>query len=132
MMEVGVSEIYERIGGAEGLRALVDSFYDHMDREPFAAPIRAMHPPDLQESRDKLFDFLSGWMGGPPLYAQKRGHPMLRARHLPFPVDLDARDQWMACMVRALHATVADPELREILTHSFLRVADHMRNQPEG
>ena len=120
---------YDPIGGEAGVRALVDAFYDAMDPRPDCAAIRAMHPDDLSESRDKLFEFLSGWMGGPPLYVQKRGHPRLRARHLPFSIDEAARDQWMACMYDALQATVDDAALRERLYLSFLRVAEHLRNR---
>jgi hemoglobin len=74
---------YQAVGGEEGLRRLVTRFYQIMDSEPKAAGIRAMHQADLSEASEKLFLFLSGWMGGPPLYIEKYGHPMLRARHLP-------------------------------------------------
>ncbi len=122
--------IYTKLGGEEGLRALVDRFYDLMDSLPEAATIRHMHPDDLRESRDKLFEFLSGWTGGPQLYIQRRGHPRLRARHMPFPVDESARDQWMLCMDRALEEHVADPMLRSQLSGALSRVANFMRNQP--
>ncbi len=122
--------VYEQLGGERGIRALVDRFYDAMDAREDCAPIRAMHPDDLGESRQKLFEFLSGWMGGPPLYHQRRGHPRLRARHLPFPIDEAARDQWMACMHDAL-ADAGLPELQRMqLYKSFLQVAEHMRNRP--
>ncbi len=74
---------YEAIGGQQTVRALVNRFYDLMDTVPEAAGIRALHPETLDESREKLFMFLSGWMGGPPLYVERFGHPRLRARHLP-------------------------------------------------
>jgi hemoglobin len=120
---------YERIGGEEKVRQLVDRFYDHMDELPEAWDIRKLHGESLEHSRQKLFDFLSGWMGGPPIYVQKHGHPMLRRRHLPFPIDAAARDQWMHCMQLALDEVVADPRLRQELHQAFLKVADHMRNQ---
>jgi hemoglobin len=121
---------YERIGGAEGVRKLVDSFYDHMRDQAFAAAILKMHPEpeSLVGSRDKFFDFLSGWLGGPQLYVEKRGHPRLRMRHMPFAVDDEARDAWMSCMRLALEECVEDKLLRELLRGSFQRVADHMRN----
>ena len=111
---------YEILGGAEGVRALVDRFYDLMDELPEAADIRAMHPEDLAESREKLYLFLSGWTGGPPLYMQKHGHPRLRARHLPFPIGIAERDAWMLCMTRALeeHEGLPRDEIRE-LTRAF-------------
>ena len=122
---------YERLGGAEGVRRLVDHFYAHMDTLPEARTIRAMHARDLSGARDKLFDFLSGWLGGPPLYWQKHGHPRLRARHLPFPIDVEAAAAWMRCMHLALVEVVEDPALRDGLATSFAQVANHMRNQPE-
>jgi hemoglobin len=119
---------YERIGGDSEVRALVDRFYDAMDRRPDAQVIRAMHPDDLTESRQKLYEFLSGWMGGPSLYVQKHGHPMLRRRHFPFAVDDAAAVAWMACMDEAL-AELEDEAFRDWLSASFSRVAAHMRNR---
>jgi hemoglobin len=75
---------FDRLGGEPGVRTLVDRFYDLMDLEPAYAGIRTLHPADLQGSRDKLFWFLCGWLGGPDLYIQRFGHPRLRARHLPY------------------------------------------------
>lgn len=120
---------YERIGGEEKVRQLVDRFYDHMDELPEAWDIRKLHGEDLANSRQKLFDFLSGWMGGPQHYVQKHGHPMLRRRHMPFPIDAEARNQWMHCMRLALDEVVEDAPLRQELYQAFLKVADHMRNQ---
>ena len=82
---------FELIGGEDAVRRLVDRFYDVMDTAPEAAGIRALHPPTLDLSREKLFLFLTGWMGGPPLYVERYGHPMLRARHLPFPIGEEER-----------------------------------------
>jgi len=121
---------YERIGGEAPLRALVLSFYRHMHESAETAPIRAMHAPDLSEAQQKLFMFLSGWMGGPSLYMEKYGHPRLRMRHLPFAIDEAARDQWMLCMQRALGDVVEDQALHDELMHTLYGVADFMRNQP--
>ena len=79
---------YELIGGAEKLRELVDRFYDLMDLEENYQGIRLMHPADSTSSREKLFMFLSGWMGGPDLFVQQYGHPRLKARHLPFSIGI--------------------------------------------
>jgi truncated hemoglobin YjbI len=84
------------------VRALVDRFYDLMDLEPAYAGIRALHPPTLDGSRDKLFWFLCGWLGGPNHYIERFGHPRLRARHLPYAIGIAERDQWMACMLQAM------------------------------
>lgn len=120
---------YELLGGAEGVRRLVDRFYQLMDTLPEAARIRALHPKDLSGSADKLYKFLSGWLGGPPLYVQEYGHPMLRARHLPFPIELQDRDAWLLCMKRALDECNLDPLARMQLDQAFYKTADHMRNR---
>ena len=120
---------YQRIGGAEKVRELVHRFYRIMDELPESYGIRKMHAEDLQGSENKLFKYLSGWMGGPQLYIQEYGHPMLRRRHLPFAISVSERDQWLLCMNRALQEVVADQTLREELASAFAGVADHMRNQ---
>jgi hemoglobin len=125
------SELFPRIGGEAGVRRLIDRFYDLMDTQPDAAEVRALHPPALDSSRDKLHWFLVGWLGGPPHYVERFGHPRLRARHLPFTIGLRERDQWLACMSRALDETVADAELRSFIGAAFAQLADHMRNRPE-
>jgi hemoglobin len=122
---------YEQIGGAAGVRTLVDRFYDLMDSLPEVGRIRALHAASLRGSREKLYLFLSGWLGGPGLYQQKYGQPMLRRRHLPFPIGREERDQWLLCMNRALEETVTDEGLRKHLGRAFFQVADHMRNQVE-
>lgn len=122
---------FEVLGGIEKIREVVEKFYDVMDSDPRAAGIRAMHKPDLTEAREKLFMFLTGWTGGPQLYIERYGHPMLRARHLPFPIGESERDQWMYCMVRALHECgVAEPVMTR-LVEALWDVADFMRNKTE-
>ena len=122
---------YDAIGGEPAVRRLVDTFYDYMDELPEARHVRAMHARDLRASREKLFLFLSGWLGGPNLYVEKYGHPMLRRRHLPFSIGVRERDQWMFCMRKALDDMPIDDGLRERLVTAFMATADHMRNQPE-
>lgn len=120
--------IYELIGGETGLRSLVDRFYDVMDSSPEAAKIRAYHAKSLKRSREKLFMFLSGWSGGPPLYVETFGHPRLRMRHLPFSIGTVERDQWLWCMHKALDESQIDPRVVEFLKVRFGEVADFMRN----
>jgi hemoglobin len=120
---------YEWIGGDTAVRALVDRFYDLMDLEPGYAELRAVHPSTLDGSRDKLYWFLSGWLGGPNHYIERFGHPRLRARHLPFKIGIRERDQWMACMLQAMQEQAVDPALAERLAESFFGTADWMRNQ---
>lgn len=122
---------YELIGGESGVRELVDRFYDHMDADTEAHGVRGLHAKSLRASREKLFLFLSGWLGGPDLYVQKHGHPMLRRRHRPFAIDARMRDQWMLCMNKALAEMPIDDALRRQLSQAFMGTADHMRNQPE-
>jgi hemoglobin len=120
---------YSMLGGEKGVRALVDRFYDLMDSLPEAADIRALHPSDLTGSREKLFLFLSGWLGGPGLYVERYGHPMLRARHLSFPIGDRERDQWMRCMEQALAECDLRPDVHGPLLQAFARTATHMRNR---
>ncbi len=122
---------YHRIGGAEKVRALVLRFYQVMDGLPEAYGIRKLHPDDLQLVTDKLYKFLSGWMGGPQLYVESYGHPALRFRHLPFSIGDAERDQWLLCMNHALEDIVEDIALRHELSAAFAKVADHMRNRED-
>lgn len=122
---------YDLLGGADGVRRLVDRFYDLMDSAPEAAVVRALHARSLKSSRDKLYMFLSGWTGGPQLYMEKHGHPRLRMRHFPFSIGARERDEWLWCMRRALDEHELPEELREDLWHRFMILADHMRNRAE-
>jgi hemoglobin len=124
------ASIYDTLGGETALRRLVDRFYDLMDAEPAYAGIRALHPADLSGSRDKLFWFLCGWMGGPNHFIERFGHPRLRARHLPFAIGTPERDQWLACMFVAMDQCEVPHDLRLQLVQSFSATADWMRNQP--
>jgi len=124
-----IRTFYERLGGEAPLRQLVQNFYRQMDQLPECLTIRQMHAADLGSAEEKLFLFLSGWMGGPNLYIERYGHPRLRMRHLPFPIDESARDQWMLCMQRALDESVDEPALREDLMRALFEVADFMRNR---
>ncbi len=120
---------YDLNGGDAGVRALVDRFYDLMDFDPAYARLRGVHGSTLESAREKLYLFLSGWLGGPPLYVQRFGHPMLRARHLPFAIGEEERDQWMACMAQAMEELEVPETLREGLVPAFYRTADWMRNK---
>lgn len=122
--------LYELLGGAEKLREMVDRFYDLMELEPEFAGIRALHPTPMDGSRDKLYWFLSGWMGGPNLYIEQFGHPRLRARHLPYAIASSERDQWLRCMAWAMQDTGVRKDLQQHLMQSFYQTADWMRNRP--
>lgn len=122
--------LYDVCGGEAGIRRLVDRFYDLMDELPEAAACRAVHPADMSESREKLFEYLSGWLGGPPLFVERRGPPMLRARHLHAPIGTAEIDGWLLCFRRAWAETVVDkPELTAFLMPRVEALAAHMRNR---
>ncbi|MDP3607724.1 MAG: group II truncated hemoglobin [Methylophilus sp.] len=127
------STFYALFGGEEDgqivIKQLVDTFYDVMDSDPKAAGIRALHQPDLTDAREKLTMFLTGWMGGPQLYIERYGHPMLRRRHMPFTIGESERDQWMYCMIRAMHTLQLDEEVMKKLAAQLYGVADFMRNK---
>ena len=120
---------YEAIGGEQAVRTLVDRFYDLMDTLPAAQGIRVLHPASLAGSREKLFMFLTGWLGGPPLYVERFGHPRLRARHLPFPIAEAERDQWLLCMQQSVNELEVEPQWRDFLMEKFSGLADFMRNK---
>lgn len=122
---------YELLGGEAVLRQIVGRFYDLMDETPEYHAVRKVHGEDLSMAREKLFGFLSGWLGGPPLYVQKYGNPMLRARHLPFAIGRVERDQWLACMRQAVEESGAgDTVFRAWLLQQLFATADWMRNKP--
>ena len=128
-MPVDARTPYEQMGGDAGIRRLVDRFYDLMDSAPEAATIRALHAASLRSSRDKLYLYLSYWTGGPAHYIEQRGHPRLRARHLPFPIGDRERDEWLWCMDRALDEQEMPEELRDQIREKLHGLADHMRNR---
>ncbi|ANH05059.1 MULTISPECIES: group II truncated hemoglobin [Shinella] len=121
--------LYEAIGGDAAVRALTHRFYVLMDTLPEAARCRAIHPPDLSGSEEKLYEYLTGWLGGPPLYTEKRGHPMLRRRHFVAPIGPAERDEWLLCFIRALEETVPSEGLRTVILEPVTRLAHHMQNQ---
>jgi hemoglobin len=122
---------YQRIGGDDAIRKLVDRFYQLMDELPEAYTARKIHPQDLTESGNKFADFLSGWLGGPQRYVEKYGHPMLRRRHMPYAIGPEERDQWLMCMKLALEELVPDVPLRTALYEQFVRIGEFMRNRGE-
>lgn len=132
-VESDKSTLYELLGGdesgIENIRLLVETFYDMMDSSEKVTELRAIHAPDLTEAREKLFMFLTGWTGGPQLYIEQYGHPRLRARHMPFSIGETERDQWMFCMISAMHEIgIEEPILTKMATQLY-GVADFMRNK---
>lgn len=120
---------YDYLGGEAPLLSLVERFYFYMDILPEAQGIRAMHAANLASAKSKLFKFMSGWLGGPNLFIEEFGHPMLRARHLPFAIGESERDQWMLCMNKALEEVSMDSRLRDNIRTALQQLATHMINQ---
>ena len=121
--------LYDRLGGEAGIAAYVDRFYEIMQGDPEAEPIWRMHTRDLDDLKARLRAFLAGFVGGPPVYPQLYGAPMMRARHLPFPIDIEARDLWMNCALRALADTVPDRDAALEFARGLANFANHMRNR---
>lgn len=124
--------IYEVIGGTPTIARLVDRFYDLMDSLPEARELRAIHAPDLTETKRVLRLYLAQWMGGPGDYSAERGHPRLKSRHMGFPVGIAERDAWLHCMRLALEDTVPSAQARDAIMQALTPLADWMRNRPEG
>jgi hemoglobin len=118
---------YLALGGDAVIRAVVERFYDLIDVD--APDIRAMLPADDSVSRRKLADYLIEWTGGPALYSSDRGHPRMRARHLPFAIGPDEVDQWLACMAKALDGEEISGDVRLFLDERITTLAHHMRNR---
>ncbi len=120
---------YELLGGEAMVRKIVDRFYDIMDTAPEVTAIRAMHAEDLAPMRERLFEFLSGWLGGPPLYFRRPDQKCIVSAHRPFAIGAAERDQWLLCMGRALDDCGVSQELRTLLDPALFRMADLLRNR---
>jgi hemoglobin len=127
-MEIEPQTPYQ-ILGEEGIRELASTFYDIMATLPEAAALRAMHAQDLAPMKEKLAEYLVGWMGGPPLYADKYGTVCMTEPHEPYHIGPEERDQWLMCMDRALERIDASDELVEMLKIPLFRIADAVRNK---
>ncbi|HWB89108.1 MAG TPA: group II truncated hemoglobin [Acidimicrobiia bacterium] len=118
---------YLEIGGEEPTRLLAETFYDVIEEQ--SPRLRAMLPVDTNNTRRKLFMYLSGWLGGPPLYEERWGHPRLRMRHLPFSIGAAEAAEWLRCMGVALDRCGVTGQLRVFLEERLTPLAEHMRNQ---
>jgi hemoglobin len=123
--------MYERVGGSEFFTRLVDTFYDGVAGDEVLAPLYPDHP-DLSGARHRLTLFLVQYWGGPADYAEERGHPRLRMRHLRFPIGTAQRDRWLAHMTTAVELATGDlPDGDDIaaeLLGYFRQTAEHLRN----
>jgi hemoglobin len=125
-MQIGELQIYERIG-EDGFARLVGAFYAQIQADDILGP---MYPSDdLAGAEERLRDFLVGRFGGPDRYIQQRGHPRLRQRHAPFPIDQAARDRWLSLMDSALEQAALPADVTQILRGFFAQTATFMINR---
>lgn len=127
-MKEDIRSIYQAIGGEETIQRLVDAFYKRVAKHPDLIPI---FPEDLTEVARKQKQFLTQFFGGPPLYQMEHGHPMMRRRHLPFPITPTRRDAWLACMDEALEEAEIEEPFRSVIFERLTLTANHMMNTPE-
>lgn len=118
---------YKAVGEYDGLVKLVDHFYDAMGCLPQASKIRAMHRSDLTNSRVKLVHFLSGWMGGPQIYAEKFGGIDIPQAHAHLLIDESDRDAWLGCMQVALSELDYPQDFQDYLMAQLFRPAERIR-----
>ncbi len=123
---------FDELGGEPAVRQLAERFYDLMDeREPSLAELHRRDEAGKisRDSRDRFALFLVGWLGGPQHYLERHGHPRLRMRHAPFPVDEAMKDAWLRCMNQAVTEQVPEGRLRDFLLGRFSEVAHFLRNR---
>lgn len=120
---------YDMMGGEAAVRRLVDRFYDIMDSAPEARNIRRMHARDLAPMRRMLFEFLSGWLGGPALYFQRPEHRCIRSAHNALSIGEAERDQWMACMRGAMDDCGVPQDVRALIDTPLARMCESFRNR---
>ena len=121
------ASVYQRAGGMPFFEKLVDAFYSGVQTDEILAPLYP-EAPDFSGARHRLTLFLAQYWGGPDLYGQERGNPMLRKRHFPFPVGPLQRDRWLHHMSSALSSSSADPAVQREMMDYFVRAAEHLRN----
>lgn len=121
--------IYEAIGGQEAVDQLVEAHYKYIGKHPDLIPI---FPEDLTEAARKQRLFLTQFFGGPQLYIEERGHPMLRRRHLPFEITPKRRDAWLECFDKALDEANIEEPYRTAIFERISMTAHHMVNAPNS
>ncbi|MCC2685745.1 MAG: hemoglobin [Paenibacillaceae bacterium] len=119
---------YELVGGADTFRSLVQAFYPKVQAHPNLGPI---FPEDITPVMEKQYMFLTQFFGGPPLYSETVGPPMMRARHLPFPITQQRAHDWLGCMSAAMEEIGLSDPLREAMLERLKIPAFHFVNTPE-
>lgn len=120
---------YEALGGAPVLSSLVDTFYQYVSKHPDLAPL---FPEDLRETARKQKQFLTQFLGGPSLYMEEHGHPMLRARHMPFVITPIQAEAWLDCMGMAMDDVGVEGHIRQYVLERLTMTAHHMVNHPSS
>ncbi len=115
--------------GEDGVRNLCNAFYDVMDSDKEVKDVRRMHAESLEPMKEKLFEYLSGWMGGPQVYSKRYGTVCMTTPHKPYSIGPKERDQWLHCMDKALEHIDASDELKTMLKDPMFRVADAVKNR---
>jgi len=118
---------FQAAGGQAGIKCLVDRFYDYMETVPEAAAIRAMHPKDLEVTRDKLYCFLCGWLGGEKLFAPKYGPIMIPRAHEHIDIAEPERDAWLLCMEKAVAEQPYTEDFKAYLMRELFVPAERCR-----
>jgi hemoglobin len=119
--------LYQRVGGEAYFRALVERFYEGVERDPV---LRPLYPEDLEPGKAHLAAFLVQYWGGPTTYSEERGHPRLRMRHAPFSIGSAQRDAWFGHMATAVRGSGAGADEQAELLAYFEMAANHLVNQP--
>ena len=122
--------VFELVGGQPFFDALVDRFYERVESDP---PLRTLYPDDLAPGKRALALFLGQYWGGPPAYSAEKGHPRLRMRHAPFPIDAAARDRWLHAMLSALSDSTDAPGVAlDAMREYFEMASTAMINRESG
>lgn len=128
-MKTEIRTVYEAIGGFDGVDRIVTAFYKRVGKHELLVPI---FPDDLTETARKQRLFLTQFFGGPKLFTEERGHPMMRKRHLPFPITPERRDAWLSCMEKALEEAEIEEPYRTAIFEKLTMTAHHMMNTPDS
>jgi hemoglobin len=126
--EQTTSTLFDLLGGESALRQVVHRFYELMDEDPAFIGLRAIHGRDLEPMKGKLSDWLSGWLGGPPLYDARADATCIGHAHSPFKIDEQMRDEWLACMYRALDECAIPASVQGRLRPPMAALAEFLRN----
>jgi hemoglobin len=126
-MDLERQTAYQLMGGAETVRRLVEAFYPKVQENPILAPL---FPPDIMPVLEKQYLFLTQFFGGPMLFSEQHGHPMMRARHMSVTINQERADAWLSCMNEAMVEIDIEQNLREFLMERLQGPAYHFMNSP--